>query len=74
VPDGLTRLIVFTTMTRPSTPCKGVDSVTLMTEVRRSEPGVSGSGRKGRGGGHGAWFLVLPALIPILVLSVGPLL
>lgn len=23
---------------------------------------------------HGAWFLVLPALIPILVLSVGPLL
>ncbi|MGW3629946.1 carbohydrate ABC transporter permease [Streptomyces sp. NPDC005122] len=32
-----------------------------------------------RGGGrrpldHGAWFLVLPALIPILVLSVGPLL
>ncbi|MEU9406958.1 sugar ABC transporter permease [Streptomyces sp. NPDC048281] len=24
--------------------------------------------------GHGAWFLVLPALIPILVLSVGPLL
>ncbi|MFJ9352221.1 carbohydrate ABC transporter permease [Streptomyces sp. NPDC101237] len=24
--------------------------------------------------GHGAWFLVLPALVPILVLSVGPLL
>lgn len=27
-----------------------------------------------RAAGHGAWFLVLPALIPILVLSVGPLL
>ncbi|MGQ4384872.1 carbohydrate ABC transporter permease [Streptomyces sp. SAS_270] len=35
------------------------------------------AGRPGRAGGtpdHGAWFLVLPALIPILVLSVGPLL
>ncbi|MFI6645020.1 carbohydrate ABC transporter permease [Streptomyces sp. NPDC050504] len=30
-------------------------------------------GRRGRAD-HGAWFLVLPALIPILVLSVGPLL
>jgi multiple sugar transport system permease protein len=27
-----------------------------------------------RAAGPGAWFLVLPALIPILVLSVGPLL
>ncbi|MFE0253850.1 carbohydrate ABC transporter permease [Streptomyces sp. NPDC059010] len=27
-----------------------------------------------RGTDHGAWFLVLPALIPILILSVGPLL
>ncbi|MEU7423603.1 sugar ABC transporter permease [Streptomyces sp. NPDC040750] len=27
-----------------------------------------------RSGDHGAWFLVLPALVPILVLSVGPLL
>jgi multiple sugar transport system permease protein len=30
--------------------------------------------RSGRTTDHGAWFLVLPALIPILVLSVGPLL
>ncbi|MEO3975758.1 sugar ABC transporter permease [Streptomyces sp. CAU 1734] len=30
--------------------------------------------RSGRHPDHGAWFLVLPALIPILVLSVGPLL
>ncbi|MGP3689126.1 carbohydrate ABC transporter permease [Streptomyces sp. IBSNAI002] len=29
---------------------------------------------KGRRADHGAWFLVLPALIPILLLSVGPLL
>ncbi|WP_244291316.1 carbohydrate ABC transporter permease [Streptomyces subrutilus] len=28
----------------------------------------------GRRAGHGAWFLVLPALIPILLLSLGPLL
>ncbi|MFE2597015.1 carbohydrate ABC transporter permease [Streptomyces sp. NPDC059396] len=43
----------------------------------RSRSGRSGSGRPGGPGrplGHGAWFLVLPALIPILVLSVGPLL
>jgi multiple sugar transport system permease protein len=31
-------------------------------------------GREGRPLDHGAWFLVLPALIPILVLSAGPLL
>ncbi len=31
-------------------------------------------GRRRRPVDHGAWFLVLPALIPILVLSVGPLL
>lgn len=29
---------------------------------------------KGRRADHGAWFLVLPALLPILLLSVGPLL
>ncbi|MFF6994470.1 carbohydrate ABC transporter permease [Streptomyces sp. NPDC008313] len=33
---------------------------------------AAGGGR--RPADHGAWFLVLPALIPILVLSVGPLL
>nr|WP_234311797.1 sugar ABC transporter permease [Streptomyces griseus] len=36
--------------------------------------GAPGSGRRRGVGGHGAWFLVLPALLPILVLSVGPLL
>lgn len=30
--------------------------------------------RRRRPTGHGAWFLVLPALLPILLLSVGPLL
>ncbi|WP_225987345.1 carbohydrate ABC transporter permease [Streptomyces spectabilis] len=30
--------------------------------------------RSGKAVDHGAWFLVLPALLPILVLSVGPLL
>ncbi|WP_373305565.1 carbohydrate ABC transporter permease [Streptomyces inusitatus] len=46
------------------------------------EPGERPPARPRRTGGrprgkildHGAWFLVLPALIPILVLSVGPLL
>ncbi|MEU5585440.1 carbohydrate ABC transporter permease [Streptomyces chrestomyceticus] len=36
-----------------------------------------GAGRErghGHSHGHGTWFLILPALIPILVLSVGPLL
>ncbi|MER7046977.1 carbohydrate ABC transporter permease [Streptomyces jumonjinensis] len=44
-------------------------------------PGEGRARRRGRGRGgppgkpldHGAWFLVLPALIPILILSVGPL-
>ncbi|CAM5511663.1 Transporter integral membrane protein OS=Streptomyces aurantiogriseus OX=66870 GN=GCM10010251_48610 PE=3 SV=1 [Streptomyces aurantiogriseus] len=58
--------------------------MSLTTEGRGSE----GRGSEGRGGArrasgtgpprdlvsHGAWFLVLPALLPILVLSVGPLL
>lgn len=34
----------------------------------------SGRTKSPRGADRGAWFLVLPALIPILVLSVGPLL
>ncbi|WP_419667666.1 carbohydrate ABC transporter permease [Streptomyces sp. 2-1] len=48
--------------------------------VKRSARAAPGGGRGGGGGArdrlvdHGAWFLVLPALIPILVLSVGPLL
>ncbi|QKV97519.1 sugar ABC transporter permease [Streptomyces sp. NA02950] len=43
---------------------------------RRPDAGASGGGAPGvrRATGHGAWFLVLPALIPILLLSVGPLL
>ncbi len=43
---------------------------------RRAGAGASGGGAPGvrRVTGHGAWFLVLPALIPILLLSVGPLL
>ncbi|MFI9253783.1 carbohydrate ABC transporter permease [Streptomyces sp. NPDC053069] len=45
---------------------KGADSVTSVADVRR--PG----GR--RAAGQGIWFLVLPALIPILLFSVGPLL
>ncbi|MFF8450983.1 carbohydrate ABC transporter permease [Streptomyces leeuwenhoekii] len=44
------------------------------TEVRRPRRRAPGSGRPRPAAGHGAWFLVLPALIPILVLSVGPLL
>ncbi|MER6349609.1 carbohydrate ABC transporter permease [Streptomyces sp. NPDC001595] len=48
--------------------------MTVVTEVRRPANGAPSQGRRRRGGDHGAWFLVLPALIPILVLSVGPLL
>ncbi|XUL91952.1 carbohydrate ABC transporter permease [Streptomyces galilaeus] len=45
-----------------------------VTEVRRPPGRARSRGRQGRGSDHAAWFLVLPALIPILVLSVGPLL
>ncbi|MET7384428.1 carbohydrate ABC transporter permease [Streptomyces sp. NPDC005529] len=50
-----------------------------MTLTARAERSARGAPRapRGRDGGradHSAWFLVLPALIPILVLSVGPLL
>ncbi|MET8683015.1 sugar ABC transporter permease [Streptomyces sp. NPDC004732] len=44
--------------------------MTLATATKRSARGTQGRGAAD----HGAWFLVLPALIPILVLSVGPLL
>ncbi|UNO39391.1 sugar ABC transporter permease [Streptomyces sp. MST-110588] len=44
----------------------------LATAPRRSATAAPAA-RAGRGG-PGTWFLVLPALIPILVLSVGPLL
>ncbi|MFB6934602.1 MULTISPECIES: carbohydrate ABC transporter permease [Streptomyces] len=48
-----------------------------MTSVTEAESGVrpAPGGKERRGVmDRGAWFLVLPALIPILVLSVGPLL
>ncbi|MDX3451090.1 sugar ABC transporter permease [Streptomyces sp. ME02-8801-2C] len=50
--------------------------MTLATGTRRPTKHATRAGpESGRSlGGHGAWFLVLPALIPILVLSVGPLL
>nr|WP_258053151.1 sugar ABC transporter permease [Streptomyces sp. Ru73] len=42
-----------------------------MTAPRRSARRTTGAGPRRD---HGVWFLVLPALLPILVLSVGPLL
>ncbi|MFJ2830069.1 carbohydrate ABC transporter permease [Streptomyces sp. NPDC087263] len=48
--------------------------MTLASVTRRSAKGAPGAGADRRSADHGAWFLVLPALIPILVLSVGPLL
>ncbi|MFD8326484.1 carbohydrate ABC transporter permease [Streptomyces lydicus] len=44
----------------------------MTSAPRRSAPAVSRATGVRRD--HGAWFLVLPALIPILVLSLGPLL
>ena len=48
--------------------------MTLVTATRRSAQGVPRTAGDRRLPDRGAWFLVLPALIPILVLSVGPLL
>jgi len=48
--------------------------MTLVTATRRSVKRAPSTGRELRSADHSAWFLVLPALIPILVLSVGPLL
>jgi len=47
--------------------------VSLATAPRRSGPAAADPAARTRRD-HGAWFLVLPALIPILLLSVGPLL
>ncbi|WP_443033595.1 carbohydrate ABC transporter permease [Streptomyces sp. CA2R101] len=47
--------------------------MTLATAPRRSAEAAADRAARTRRA-HGAWFLVLPALIPILVLSVGPLL
>ncbi|MBW8817723.1 MAG: sugar ABC transporter permease, partial [Streptomyces sp.] len=48
--------------------------MTLVTATERSAQGAPRAEGGRRPPDRGAWFLVLPALIPILVLSVGPLL
>ncbi|MGW4977117.1 carbohydrate ABC transporter permease [Streptomyces mirabilis] len=48
--------------------------MTLASATRRPATRTPDTGGRRRPVDHGAWFLVLPALIPILVLSVGPLL
>ncbi|MDX6362531.1 MAG: multiple sugar transport system permease protein, partial [Streptomyces sp.] len=48
--------------------------MTVATATKRSTKRAPRDGGSPPPADHGAWFLVLPALIPILVLSVGPLL
>lgn len=48
--------------------------MTLVTATKRPAQGPPRADADRRPSDRGAWFLVLPALIPILVLSVGPLL
>ncbi|WP_420310275.1 carbohydrate ABC transporter permease [Streptomyces sp. YS-B37] len=48
--------------------------MTSVTEARRPTSRAPSRDRRRGAPDHAAWFLVLPALIPILVLSVGPLL
>ena len=48
--------------------------MSVVTATKRSGGRTAAGAGPGPGRDHGAWFLVLPALIPILVLSVGPLL
>ncbi|MER6209416.1 sugar ABC transporter permease [Streptomyces sp. NPDC001642] len=48
--------------------------MTSVTEARRPTRRAPSRDRRRGAPDHAAWFLVLPALIPILVLSVGPLL
>ena len=48
--------------------------MTSVTEAERPAARVPRPGRVRRVTDRGAWFLVLPALLPILILSVGPLL
>ncbi|WP_426366876.1 carbohydrate ABC transporter permease [Streptomyces sp. E-08] len=51
-----------------------MSSVTATRQPGRARTPRAASGARPRGPDLGAWFLVLPALLPILVLSVGPLL
>ncbi|AWE53052.1 carbohydrate ABC transporter permease [Streptomyces nigra] len=48
--------------------------MTSVTQAERPAARVPRPGRDRRVTDRGAWFLVLPALLPILILSVGPLL
>ncbi|QJS09331.1 sugar ABC transporter permease [Streptomyces argyrophyllae] len=52
---------------------KGADSVTAAVEARTPPAGARRPAGR-RVADHGAWFLVVPALVPVLLLSVGPLL
>ncbi|MFJ4584815.1 carbohydrate ABC transporter permease [Streptomyces echinatus] len=60
-------------MNTPTGAGKGADSVTAVAGARPSSAGPRRPAGR-RIADRGAWFLVLPALLPILVLSVGPLL
>ena len=48
--------------------------MSVVTATKRSGGRTAAGASPGPGRDRGAWFLVLPALIPILLLSVGPLL
>ncbi|MGW1927517.1 sugar ABC transporter permease, partial [Streptomyces massasporeus] len=51
-----------------------MSSLTATKRPGRTRTPRATHGTRPRGPDFGAWFLVLPALLPILVLSVGPLL
>lgn len=55
----------------PETGRTGAGKARRTRKDRRAGPGRAGPAKPLD---HGAWFLVLPALVPILILSVGPLL
>lgn len=69
----LTGYRAFTNMNTPIGAGKGADSVTAAVEARTPPAGARRPAGR-RVADHGAWFLVLPALVPVLLLSVGPLL
>ncbi|MET9802413.1 sugar ABC transporter permease [Streptomyces sp. NPDC006368] len=66
--------MTWTTATARSGGTAGEEHTDEAGKPRTTGRNRSGGGPGHRPGDHGAWFLVLPALIPILVLSVGPLL